>query len=113
MPGTSRYRLLSLLVAVVFCGCHGTVTPPPPPVTHEDVLTITPADDATPATTYNLYRSTAGTATWTLIASGIPESAPSYDDTAIVAGVMYEYRATAVDQGVESPPSNTVVIIAQ
>jgi len=26
---------------------------------------------------------------------------------------MYEYRATAVDQGVESPPSNTVMIVAQ
>ena len=42
-----RARFLILLAALVLGGCHATA---PTPVTHENILTVTPNADATTAT---------------------------------------------------------------
>jgi fibronectin type 3 domain-containing protein len=80
---------------------------------HENLLTITPASDALLTTTYNIYRSDDGGATFVLVAWDIPQSAPKYDDANIAAGAVYLYYATAVDGEAESPPSNWVTLTAQ
>jgi len=82
-------------------------------VPHENKLVIAPAIDALPTTTYSVYRSTDGGATFVLVAWDISENAPRYDDQNVIAGTTYLYYATAVDQGVESPPSNRVILVAQ
>jgi hypothetical protein len=107
-----RYLSLLVLAAVLLGGCHAAPTPPPPPVTHENILTVTPSASATSATQYNFYRSTSG-GPFVLI-NPTPQFALTYDDLEITAGVVYEYRATAVVYGIESAPCPvTVTIVAK
>ncbi len=47
--------------------------------------------------TYSVYRSTAGTKAFSLIASGI--TGTSYTDTSVVSGTTYQYKVHAVDSG--------------
>jgi len=76
-----------------------------------NILTVTPAADATSATEYNFYRSTNGGAF--VLINPAPQFGLVYDDLEITAGVVYQYRATAVVNGVESGPSVTVTLTAQ
>jgi Fibronectin type III domain len=59
---------------------------------------------ASSGVTYNVYRSTSGAGTFTLIGSS---SSTSYKDTKTTRGATYFYEVTAVNSaGVESQPSN-------
>jgi hypothetical protein len=100
--------LLAATLTASLIGCHATATPP---VTHMNILTVTPAADATSATEYNFYRSTNGGAF--VLINPAPQFGLVYDDLEITAGVVYQYRATAVVNGVESGPSVTVTLTAQ
>jgi hypothetical protein len=92
-------------------GCHSSA-PVPPPVTHENILTVTPSANATSATQYNFYRSTNG-GPFVLI-NPAPQFGLVYDDLEITAGEIYQYRATAVVGGTESTPCPvTVTLTAQ
>ena len=105
--GTLPLLCLALLTpALLFDGCHASA---PVPVPHMNILTVTPNADATSATRYNFYRSTNG-APFVLINS-LPQSGLVYDDLAIDAGVAYQYRATAVANGVESGPCSVTVTL--
>ena len=101
-------KLVVLIGLLVLGGCHATA---PIPVTHMNVLTVTPNADATSATQYNFYRSTNG-GPFVLINTA-PQFGLVFDDLEIVAGQVYMYRATAVVNGVESGLSVTVTLTAR
>lgn len=104
-----KFSLTLAVAAVLLGGCHATA---PTPVTHENILTVTPNTDATSATQYNFYRSTSG-GPFVLI-NPAPQFALTYNDLEIEAGIIYQYRATAVVNGVESAPCPvTVTLTAQ
>ena len=100
----------------------GPAPPPPPGPPAGPTLVATPqvgsikvdwssaTDGGSPITGYRLYRSTASTGPFSLIAS-VPTG--DYQDTTVVIGTTYYYRGTTVNALGESPYSNVDSAAAQ
>jgi fibronectin type 3 domain-containing protein len=67
-----------------------------------------PTNSAVPIVGYNCYRSTGSSSAHQLLNSTV-DAQTTYVDTAVQAGLTYDYIVTSVDSaGVESAPSNEV-----
>lgn len=80
---------------------------------HNALLSWSPAADATPASTYNVYRANGvcpasglGSLTFEKL-NNLGISGTSYDDTTVAVGQAYCFYATQVQGSSESAPSNT------
>lgn len=79
-------------------------TPPPPPSSHSVSLTWN-ASTSSDVVSYNVYRATGTSSTYSKIATGVAD--PLYTDTNVTDGTSYTYVVTAVDnEGDESAYSN-------
>jgi hypothetical protein len=97
-----------LALLFLLSGCHSTATPPPPPAQYAIPLTIHPAKDALPATEYNVYCAPPG-GTPALMNSA-PIAGTSFTATEVTQGVNYTCYATALVDGLESPPGASIVV---
>ena len=69
-----------------------------------------PSGSSDPISGYRIYRASVGSASYTLLNSGL-DSQVSYTDTGVQTGASYQYYVTTVDSsGKESVPSNTATV---
>jgi hypothetical protein len=75
-----------------------------------DLNWVAPAISADPIVGYNIYRSPDGASTYQQM-NPSPVTQPTYVDTAVQSGLIYDYIVESVDAaGVESNPSNVAII---
>ena len=96
--------------ALTACGGGGAGSPsstsnPPSPGQHFAVLTW---NEATPGTTFNVFRGTASGGESTIAINTSPISNATYQDTDVVAGQIYYYTIQAVDANGVSPMSSEI-----
>jgi fibronectin type 3 domain-containing protein len=69
-----------------------------------------PASSSDPVAGYNIYRSLSGSSAYELLNSSV-DTATTYVDNTVQAGLTYDYIVESVDaSGVESAPSNMIVV---
>jgi fibronectin type 3 domain-containing protein len=81
------------------------------PIAHSVSLSwVAPTGSTDPVVGYNVYRSTSGSTTFTLLTTSI-DTQTTYVDSTVVSGTMYTYEVKSVDKaGVESTASNEFTV---
>jgi len=69
-----------------------------------------PSATSDPIVGYNVYREAQGSSSYSMLTSSV-DTQTSYTDAAVQSGTTYDYVVKSVDSnGVESAPSNTIVV---
>jgi hypothetical protein len=114
------WRLASVLygcLALSGCGAltpslpahtSGSPAPTPSPSYEVELSWDIPDSSSDPIVGYNVYRSATGASQYQVL-NGTLDPDPSWIDTTVKSGTVYDYIVTSVDKsGLESSPSNTV-----